>query len=143
MRATASFEQHTYALLRIIAGFLFAFHGAQIILGIFAEGFPAAPPGSQMWIGGLIELIGGLLIMVGFLTRYAALICSGTMAVAYLQFHWKFQGGRMLFPALNQGEPALLYCFLFLFIMCRGAGIWSVDQITSSRAIGAASPAER
>ncbi len=133
MRAAATYEDHTYALLRIVAGFLFSFHGAQIILRIFAEGFPPVPPGSQLWIGGLIELIGGLLIMVGFLTRYAALICSGTMAVAYFQFHWRFQGGRMLFPALNQGEPATLFCFLFLFIMCRGAGIWSVDQVISSR----------
>lgn len=131
MRATASYEEHTYALLRIITGFLFSFHGAQIILRIFAEGFPPATPGSQLWAGGLIELVGGLLILFGFLTRYAALICCGTMAVAYFQFHWRFQGGRMVFPALNQGEPAVMYCFLFLFIMCRGAGIWSVDRLTS------------
>ena len=122
MKLLAKYTDQAYALLRIVAGFMFAFHGVQIVLHIFAEGFPSAPIGSQTWLGGLIELIGGLLVMVGFQTRWAAFLCSGTMAVAYFQFHWKFQLGRAFFPALNQGEMAVLYCFIFLFIACRGAG---------------------
>jgi putative oxidoreductase len=121
-------HEQAYALLRIIAGFMFAFHGAQKIFGVFAEGFPPIPVGSQAWIGGIIELVGGLMVTFGWHARWAAFICSGTMAVAYFQFHWKFQLGRMFFPTLNQGELAVLYCFLFLFIACRGSGIWSADR---------------
>ena len=128
MNRLAKYSDQAYALLRIIAGFMFSFHGAQIILRVFAEAFPSAPVGSQMWFGGLIELIGGLLVMVGFQTRWAAFLCSGTMAVAYFQFHWKFQFGRMLFPALNQGEPAVLYCFIFLLIACRGGVMWCLEK---------------
>ena len=121
-------QERAFALLRIVAGFLFAFHGAQIVFGLFAEGFPPPHAGSQLWFGGMIELIGGLLVLIGWQTRCAAFLCSGTMAVAYLQFHWKFQLGRMLLPALNQGELAALFCFIFLFIASHGAGIWSVDR---------------
>ncbi|MBI3292588.1 MAG: DoxX family protein [Elusimicrobia bacterium] len=128
MRQLAKYQDQAYALLRIVTGFMFSFHGAQIILRVFAEGFPPAVVGSQLWFGGLIELIGGLLVMVGFQTRWAAFLCSGTMAVAYFQFHWKFQFSRAFFPALNQGEPAVLYCFIFLFIACRGVGIWCLDK---------------
>jgi putative oxidoreductase len=133
MRSLDKYQEQAYALLRVVAGFLFAFHGAQIILRVFAEGYPPAPAGSQMWFGGVIELIGGMLVMLGFQTRCAALLSSGTMAVAYLQFHWKLQLGRMLFPALNQGEPAVLYCFIFLFVACHGRGIWSLDGLLASR----------
>ena len=127
-----NYQDRAYALLRIVAGFLFSFHGAQIVLRVFAEGLPPAPAGSQMWFGGMIELIGGLLVMLGFQTRCAALLCCGTMAFAYFQFHWKLQLGRMSLPALNQGEPAVLFCFIFLFVSCRGAGIWSLDRMLDS-----------
>ena len=115
-----------YALLRITAGFMFSFHGAQKILGVLSDFQP--PVGSQVWIGGLIELIGGLLVLVGFQTRLAAFLCSGTMAVAYFQFHWKFQPGPQFFPGINKGELAALYCFVFLLIACRGGGRWSLDK---------------
>jgi putative oxidoreductase len=128
MKRLEKYANHTYALLRIVTGAMFSFHGAQIILRVFAEGFPPAPVGSQTWFGGLIELIGGLLVMAGFQTRWAAFLCSGTMAVAYFQFHWKFQLGRNFFPANNQGEMAALYCFIFLFISCRGGVQWSLDK---------------
>ena len=81
-----------------------------------------------LWFGGLIELIGGVLMAIGAFTRCAAFVCSGTMAVAYTQFHWKLDFGRGFFPVINKGELALLYAFLFLYIACRGAGIWSVDR---------------
>lgn len=123
-----TYHEQAYALLRIVAGFMFAFHGAQKIFHVFAEGFHPIPVGSQAWIGGIIELAGGLMVMFGWQARCAAFVCSGTMAVAYFQFHWKLQLGRMFFPALNQGELAVLYCFLFLFIAARGSGIWSLDR---------------
>ncbi len=128
MKQLQKFSDHSYALMRIVTGFMFSFHGAQIVLRVFAEGFPPAPVGSQAWIGGIIELIGGLAVMFGFQTRLAAFLCSGTMAVAYFQFHWKFQLGRNFFPALNQGELAALYSFVFLFIACRGGGKWSLNK---------------
>jgi len=84
--------------------------------------------GSQLWFGGLIELIGGLLVMVGFQTRWAAFLTSGTMAVAYFQFHWKFQFGPEFFPIINRGELAVLNCFVFLFIACHGGVMWSFDK---------------
>ena len=129
MPEPGNYQDRAYALLRIVTGFLFSFHGAQIVLRVFAEGLPPMPAGSQMWFGGTIELIGGLLVMLGFQTRWAALLCCGTMAVAYFQFHWKLQLGRMSLPALNQGELAVLFCFIFLFVGCHGAGIWSVDRM--------------
>jgi putative oxidoreductase len=126
MKQLAKYADHAYALMRIVAGFLFSFHGAQKILGVLAEFQPAV--GSQLWIGGLIELIGGIAIMLGFGTRWAAFICSGEMAVAYVQFHWKFQLGPQFFPIVNKGELAALYSFVFLYIACRGAGKWSLDK---------------
>jgi putative oxidoreductase len=120
------YTDHAYALLRIMAGFMFAFHGAQKILGVLSELQP--PAGSQLWFGGIIELLGGLAVMLGFKTRAAAFLCSGTMAVAYFQFHWKFQIGPNFFPAINKGELAALYCFVFLYIACRGGVKWSLDK---------------
>ena len=126
MKPLAKYSDQAYAFLRIVAGLMFLFHGAQKILGIFSEFQP--PVGSQLWFGGLIELIGGLLVMVGFQTRWAAFLCSGEMAVAYFQFHWKFQFGQQLFPAINKGELAVLYCFVFLLIACRGGVLWCLDK---------------
>lgn len=114
-----------YAVLRIVSGLLFSMHGMQKVLGLLAHSQP--PVGSQLWFGGIIELVGGLAIAAGAFTRFAALIASGTMAVAYVQFHWKLAFGEQLFPVINKGELAVVYAFLFLFIACRGAGKWSVD----------------
>ena len=126
MKRLAKYEAEAYALLRMVTGFMFAFHGAQKILGILSEFQP--PTGSQIWFGGLLELIGGVLVMVGFKTRWAAFLTSGEMAVAYFQFHWKFQFGPNFFPAINKGELAALYCFVFLLIACRGGVKWSLDK---------------
>lgn len=116
-----------YALLRIVAGLMFSVHGMQKLFGVFTEKAPVAF-GTQRWLGGVIELVTGLAIAGGAWTVWAAFLASGTMAVAYLQFHWKFQLGKQLVPAVNTGELALLYSFLFLYIACHGAGIWSVDR---------------
>jgi len=126
MNLLAKYSDHAYALLRIVAGFMFSFHGAQKLFGILSDFRPGV--GSQLWFGGLIELICGLLILVGFQTRWAAFIASGEMAVAYFQFHWKFQFGQELFPAINKGELAALYCFVFLFIATRGGVMWCLEK---------------
>ena len=118
---------HAYALMRVVTGFMFSFHGIQIMFGVLSP-MPRPAIGSQTWFGGIIELLGGLAVMMGFQTRLAAFLCSGTMAVAYFQFHWKFQLGSQVFPAVNQGEMAALYSFVFLFISCRGGVKWSLDK---------------
>ena len=116
------YSGYVYAILRIIVGLMFACHGAQKLFGMFggkggAEG--------MMLIGGIIELAGGLLVALGFFTRPAAFLCSGMMAVAYFTAH--FSGG--FFPIVNKGELAVLYCFVFLYIFCRGGGLWSLDNM--------------
>ena len=84
----------------------------------------------------VIELVCGILILIGFQTRWAAFLASGTMAVAYFQFHWKFQFGAAFFPGVNQGELAVLYCFVFLYMATRGGVKWCFDATdgTSSNA---------
>ena|SRR5438067_610454 len=117
-----------YVLLRIVSGAMFAFHGAQKIFGVYSTFRPAFP--TQLWFGGVIELVTGIGIAVGLFTPCMALVASGMMAVAYVQFHWKLQMiGGQIFPAVNKGEPAVLYCFLFLFVACRGGGKLSVDAL--------------
>ena len=126
MKQLAKYSDEIYALLRIVAGFMFSFHGAQKILGILSDFQPAV--GSQVWFGGFIELVGGLFVMLGFQTRLAAFLASGTMAVAYFQFHWKFQFDATFFPTINKGELAALYCFVFLYIASRGGVKWCLDK---------------
>jgi putative oxidoreductase len=125
-RVLAPRAELAFTALRVIAGLMFSFHGMQKILGVLSEFQPAA--GTQLWFGGIIELVCGLAIAAGAFTTWAAFLASGTMAVAYLQFHWKLALGRSFFPAVNKGELALLYSFLFLYIACRGAGAISVDR---------------
>jgi putative oxidoreductase len=121
-----------YALLRIVSGLMFAFHGVQKHFGLWYEQ-PQPEVGSQIWFGGIIELVCGIAIAFGLLTRWAAFLASGTMAVAYLQFHWKLNFDKRFFPTINEGELALLYAFVFLFIACRGAGTWSIDSARRGR----------
>ena len=126
-RTLSPHADRAYAVLRIVAGALFSFHGMQKILGLFTT--TASPPlFTQRWFGGVIELACGILIAVGFFTRPAAFLASGTMAVAYFQFHWKLQLGAQILPIVNKGELAAVYCFLFLYIACKGAGPWSLDR---------------
>ena len=127
MKGLAKHTDSAYALLRIMTGWMFAFHGAQKMLG-FLTTHPQPAVGSQTWFGGIIELVGGLLVLLGWQTRLAAFLASGTMAVAYFQFHWKFQMGPEFFPAINKGELAALYSFVFLLIACRGAVKWGLDK---------------
>ena len=119
-------DQHkdtAYALLRIVSGFLFFCHGAPKIFGVM--GREAEEMFNLYWFAGLIEVVGGLMILVGFMTGFAAFISSGQMAVAYFYSH----APRGLWPVeQGGGELALVYCFLFFFIAMAGAGKWSLDN---------------
>ena len=117
------FTPQVFAIMRFVTGLLFACHGSQKLLN-WPPGDMHPPLASMPGIGGLIELVCGLLIAVGFLTGIAAFIASGEMAVAYFMAH--FPQGPI--PLLNKGELAVLYCFLWLFVAAHGAGIWSIDN---------------
>ncbi len=126
-------EPWAYAALRIVAGAAFSFHGMQKIFGWAAKN-PTPAFGSQLWFGGIIELVCGTLIALGLFARPAAFLASGTMAVAYVQFHWKLAFAEYKWlPAINRGELALVYCFLFLFFFTRGAGAASLDARLARR----------
>jgi putative oxidoreductase len=112
--------------LRIISGALFTSHGAQKIFGWLTSHETAFA--SQMWFGGLIELVCGICLIIGSQTRLAAFLSSGMMAVAYIQFHWAFRFDENFFPVINQGDAAILYCFLFLLIASKGASKWCLDK---------------
>jgi len=127
IRRLNHFEEPVFAILRIVAGFMFALHGPQKLFGWFGAG-DTVPFGSQMWIGGVIETTCGLLLALGLFARPAAFLASGTMAVAYFQFHWKLRfAGSMWAPAANHGDAAVLFCFLWLLVLVRGAGPYSLD----------------
>lgn len=124
-RVLGRYATYIYAILRIVMGFLLLWHGSQKLLG-----FPPSQGGGElsalMAVGGGIELIGGILIMVGLFTSFAAFIASGTMAFAY--FGWHFSMAAFL-PIQNKGELAVIYCFVLLYIAARGSGVWSVESI--------------
>jgi putative oxidoreductase len=134
MHGLARFEPFAYVALRVVAGLLFSVHGMQKILGWFTAK-PGPSFGSQLWVGGWIELVAGLLIALGLCTRPAAFLSAGTMAVAYVQFHWKLElAGSSWLPAVNKGELAVIYCFVFSYIATRGSGIWALDARSSKLA---------
>jgi putative oxidoreductase len=114
------YAPQVYALFRIVVGFLFIFHGLQKF-GLL--GGQAMPLASMMGVAAIIEAVGGLLVMIGLFTRPAAFIASGEMAVAYFMAHQP----KGTWPIQNQGELAVLFCFAFLYIAARGAGLWSAD----------------
>jgi len=125
-------SHHAYALMRIVVGSLYACNGARKLFGVFGglggsgEG---APLFSQLGLAGSIEFFGGLMIAAGLLTGYAAFIASGQMAIAYFQGHFP-QG---FWPILNQGERAVFYCFVFLYIASRGNVAWGIDSLLRQR----------
>jgi len=114
------------AALRIVAAFLFLQHGTAKLFHVphFAY-FDQLPVLSLIGFAGMLEIVGSLLILVGLFTRPVAFILSGEMAAAYFIEHAPL--GNFLMPTLNQGEPAVLYCFIFLFLSVAGAGAWSMD----------------
>ncbi len=122
------FTPQVFAIMRIVTGLLFACHGSQKLLN-WPPGNMHPPLASLPGLSGIIELVCGLLIAVGFLTGIAAFIASGEMAAAYFIAH--FPQGPI--PLLNKGELAVVYCFLWLFVAAHGAGIWSVDNAMRKR----------
>ena len=121
------FSPYIYAIMRIVVGFIFLLHGTQKLFGTPA--MPGAPPGGSLptllQVGGVIELVCGLLVMIGLLAGWAAFLASGEMAVAYFMAHFP----RHPLPVVNQGDPAVLFCFIFLYIASVGAGVWSIDSL--------------
>src|SRR3954470_7190197 len=124
--------QVTYFLLRVVAGFLFFQAGAVILFGWFGgmPGQPSPPPlMSQVGIGGILEFFGGIAILLGLCTRPVAFIVSGEMAVAY----WQFHAPNGTWPLQNQGIPAVLFCFIFLYMAAQGGGDYSLDALLRRR----------
>ena len=119
------FGPHLLSALRIMSGLLFLQHGTTKILGFPETQFSGVPVMSLGGAAGVIELVGGVLLVLGLFTRPAAFIASGTMAAAYFYAH----AGRDFYPILNGGELAALYCFVFLYLSAAGGGAWSLDRI--------------
>lgn len=117
-----AYQNQTYALLRIVSGFLFVFHGSQKLLGFPPAGYDAPP--HILYVAGPIELVGGALIMIGLFTAPAAFLASGLMAAAYWMAHFS---AEKYIPIMNGGDSAVLYTFVFLYIAANGSGMWSVD----------------
>lgn len=112
------------SLLRIVASLLFVLHGTSKLFSFPPFPMGDLPPvGSLLWIGAIIELVGGLLVLLGWFARPVAFILSGEMAVAY----WMFHAPQSTFPSNNGGEAAILFCFVFLLVAAAGAGPWSLD----------------
>ncbi len=129
---------YALALLRIISGLLFLEHGTQKFLGFppgeyAGSGMALDNPGA---FAGIIEMAAGVLITIGFLTRPAAFVASGTMAVAY----WMAHAPQNFFPVNNMGDAAILYCFVFLYLVFAGPGAWSLDDIRSRKRTGVSEP---
>lgn len=126
MAQSSSFEPYALSLLRLIAGFTFSLHGFQKAFGFFGgmgHGI-AAHFLSLFWAAGVIESLGGILILLGLYTRPVAFILCGEMAVAYFKQH----APHGFWPIANGGELAVLYCFIFLLLMSAGGGAWSLDR---------------
>ena len=124
---TASLDRwapQVLSILRIMVALLFLQHGLSKLFG-FPQPMPAPAIFTMIWFAGVIELVGGVLVTLGLFTRAAAFIMSGEMAVGYLLFH----APRSFFPALNGGDPAILYCFVFLYLVFAGPGPWSLDAL--------------
>jgi putative oxidoreductase len=111
------------AILRIVTALLFIEHGTMKLFGFPPSDMPQPAFPSLFWIAGVMELVGGLLVLIGLFTRPAAFLLAGEMAVAYFMAH----APQSFFPVLNGGEPAILFCFVFLYLVFAGPGAWSVD----------------
>lgn len=129
-RFLGKYEPYAYSLLRMVAGFLLLWHGSQKLLGFPPQqAMPGSPPSGlspMMAVAGGIELIGGILILIGLFAGFAGFLASGLMAAAYFMAHFSMQA---FLPIQNKGELAVIYCFVFLYIASRGSGVWSVDSL--------------
>lgn len=126
MNSLNRYAPYCLGLLRIVTALIFILHGTQKLFG-----FPAPPAGGALpaaftlyWFAGVLEFVGGLLLLVGFQTRIVAFILCGQMAFAY----WMAHAPKSLYPALNGGDAAILYCFVFLYLVFAGAGAFAIDK---------------
>jgi putative oxidoreductase len=115
------------SVLRIVMGLVFVTTGTMKVFNVppLPAGMPPILLTSQMGIGGLLEVVGGTLIIIGLFTRPVSFVLAGEMAVAYFQFHFP----QSFWPQVNMGIPAILDCFIFLYFVAAGAGVWSVDAV--------------
>ena len=111
------------SILRIVTALIFMEHGTQKLFGFPPSDNPSPAAFSFFWFGGVLEFVGGLLVLLGLFTRAAAFVLAGEMAVAYCMFH----APQSVFPVLNGGDAAILYCFVFLYLAFAGPGPWSID----------------
>lgn len=128
MHPSSPAASRVLGLARIVFGLMFMQHGAQKLFGVLGRD-AAVPVFSQLWVAGVLELFGGLMIVVGLFTRPVAFVLSGLMAWAYFQRHV----GRAFFPIENGGELAVLFCWFFFYLVFAGAGGWSVDSAMAMR----------
>jgi len=117
------YSDEALSLLRVVAALLFFLHGTSKLFGIPQFGMEEPEIFSLFWVAGIFELIGGALLVVGLYSRPVAFLLSGEMAVAY----WMVHAPISVYPSENQGEAAILFCFIFLFIAAAGPGRWSLD----------------
>lgn len=123
-RTSRLWTHRAIGALRVVTALLFLEHGTAKLLGFPETTMGMPPPWSLPWIAGVLELVGGLLLVAGFLTRPVAFILAGEMAVAY----WMVHAPQSPFPLVNGGDAAILFCFIFLLFVATGAGAWSVDD---------------
>lgn len=116
------YAPHVLSVLRVVAAFIFLLHGTQKLLGI-PETARMPEFLSMLWVAGALEIVGGILLILGLFTRPTAFVMSGLMAFAYFIAH----APRSIFPTLNGGDAAILYCFVFLYLVFAGPGPWSLD----------------
>ena len=116
------------SVLRIVSALIFIEHGTAKLLG-FPSSDMMPPVGSFMWVGGVLEMVGGTLLLLGLFTRPVAFILSGEMAVAY----WMFHAPESFYPIVNGGDAAILYCFIFLYLFFAGPGSFSLDAVLRGR----------
>jgi len=129
-----SWSPRLLSVLRIVSAYIFMLHGTAKLLGMpHVAMFDGLQPWTLPWIAGVLELVGGALIIPGLLTRPTAFVLSGEMAFAYFMGH--ASKGNPLVPMLNGGELAVVYCFAFLFLSVAGAGAWSVDGLLTRRGL--------
>jgi putative oxidoreductase len=130
----AAWAPRLLSLLRIVTALLFMEHGLQKLVGFPAGPGPQPPVGSLFWFGGILEAVGGLLLLIGLFSRPVAFLLAGEMAIAY----WMVHAPNSFYPVLNGGDAAILYCFVFLYLAAAGPGPWSLDSVRGRRSQAAA-----
>jgi putative oxidoreductase len=122
-----TWQPRILSVLRVVSAFIFLLHGTQKLIGIPASTRGVPEAFSLIWVAGVLEIVGGALLIIGLFTRPVAFILSGMMAVAYFIAHYP----KNFYPTLNGGDAAILFCFIFFYLVFAGGGSWSVDRMRS------------